>query len=232
ALQRTNEAVAVAHRLNRPFSMAYALFHASLLHLWRRELELVKERAEAVLEITEKHDFPIWEAVAGCLRGAALVGMGRADEGLMESSQGMNRYRGLRTPPVFWPLLLVIRAGVCGQAGRFEEGLASVDEALGFVGPDSGSPLAAEFCRVKGELLLASSSENIGQAETWFRQALGIARERQAGMFELRAAVSLSRLWRRQGKAEEGRQVLRDSYSKLTEGFATTDLREAGEELS
>ena len=231
ALQRTNEAVAVAHRLNRPFSMAYALFHAGLLHLWRRELELVRERAEAVLEITEKHDFPIWEAVAGCLRGAALAGTGRADEGLMESSQGMNRYRGLRTPPVFWPLLLVIRAGVCGQAGRFEEGLASVDEALGFVGPDSGSPLAAEFCRVKGELLLANSSEKMVEAETWFRQALGIARERQAGMFELRAAVSLSRLWRAQGKAEEGRQVLRDAYSKLTEGFATTELREAGEML-
>jgi hypothetical protein len=91
--------------------------------------------------------------------------------------------------------------------------------------------LAAEFCRVKGELLLASSSENIGQAETWFRQALGIAQERQAAMFELRAAVSLSRLWRRQGKAEEGRQVLRDAYGKLTEGFATTDLQEASEEL-
>ena len=116
ALQRTNEAVAVANRLNRPFSMAYALFHAGLLHLWRRELELVQERAEAVLEITEKHDFPIWEAVAGCLRGVALAGMGLMEEGLAQSDRSMNLYRGLRTPPVFWPLLLVIRAGLFGQA--------------------------------------------------------------------------------------------------------------------
>ncbi|HEU4678616.1 MAG TPA: hypothetical protein VFS35_03780, partial [Terrimicrobiaceae bacterium] len=231
ALEMTNEAVAVAHRLNRPFSVAYALFHAGLLHLWRRELELVRERAEAVLEITKKHDFPIWEAVAGCLRGVALAGMGSMEEGLAQSDRSMDLYQGLRTPPVFWPLLLVIRAGLLGQAGRPEEGLALVDEALGFVRPESGSPLAAEFCRVKGELLLMKSSGNMGEAERWFRQALRIAREREAGMFELRAAVSLGRLWRAQDKAEEGRQVVREACGKLTEGFATVDLREAEEML-
>ncbi|HLA99049.1 MAG TPA: AAA family ATPase, partial [Anaerolineales bacterium] len=78
ALERANDAVALAKRLNHPFSLAYALFHTGLLHLWRREAELVQGRAQAVLDIAEKHEFQIWRAVATCLHGAALAGMGRA----------------------------------------------------------------------------------------------------------------------------------------------------------
>ena len=215
ALKRANDAVALASRLNHPFSMAYALFHTGLLHLWRREVELVQGRAQAVLDITEKHEFHIWKAVATCLHGAALAGMGRAEEGLMQNNRGMDLYQGLKTPPVFWPLLLLIRAGVCGQAGRPEEGLASLDEAMKIVGQGSGNPLAAEFCRLKGDLLLALSPENLAEAEPWFQQALEIAQERQARMLELRAAISLSRLWREQGKAEHARQLLSDAYERI-----------------
>ena len=68
--------------------MAYALFHTGLLHLWRREVELVQERAQAVLDIAEEHEFQIWTAVATCLHGAALAGMGRAEEGLAQVRNG------------------------------------------------------------------------------------------------------------------------------------------------
>jgi predicted ATPase len=87
--------------------------------------------------------------------------------------------------------------------------------------------LTAELCRIKGELLLACSPENPGEAEPWFRQALEIAQERQASMVELRAAVSLSRVWRDQGKAEQARRVLSEAYGRFTEGFTTADLQEA-----
>jgi len=227
ALKRANDAVALASTLNHPFSMAYALFHTGLLHLWRREVELVQGRAQAVLDITEKHEFQIWRAVATCLHGAALAGMGLADEGLVQNNRGMDLYQGLKTPPVFWPMLLLIRAGVCGQAGRPEDGLASLDEAMKIVGQGSGNPLASEFCRLKGDLLLTLSPENLAGAEPWFQQALEIAQERQARMLELRAAMSLSRLWREQGKVEHGRELLRDAYERLTEGFTTADLKEA-----
>ena len=136
--------------------------------------------------------------------------------------------RELKTPPVFWPLLLLIRAGVCGEAGRLEEGLAALDEAMNFIPPASGNPLAEELCRLKGELLLAYSPENLTKAEPWFRrQALEIAQQQEAGMLELRAAVSLSRLWHKQGRVEDARQLLGDAYGKLTEGFTTPDLQEA-----
>lgn len=224
ALKRANDAVAQAYKLNHPFSMAYALFHTGLVHLWRREVEMAQGRAQAVLDIAEKHDFQIWGSVASCLHGAALAGMGWAEEGLMQINRGMVLYQELKTPPVFWPLLLSIQAATCGQAGRPEEGLTLLDEALEIVGPGSGDP---EFYRLKGDLLLALSPENLAEAEPWFQQALEIAQERQARMLELRAAMSLSRLWREQGKAEHGRRMLSDAFERLTEGFTTADLKEA-----
>ncbi len=228
ALKRANDAVALANRLNHPFSMAYALFHTGLLHLFRREVELVQGRAQAALDIAEEHGFQIWKAVATCLHGAALAGMGRAEEGLIQIQRGMDQYQGLKTrPPVFWPMLLLIQAGACGQAGRPQEGLTLLDEALETAGRGHGSGPSPDFYRLKGELLLALSPENLAEAEPWFQQALEMAQEGQASMFELRAAISLSRLRRQQGQAEQGRRLLSDAYEKLTEGFATADLIEA-----
>jgi tetratricopeptide (TPR) repeat protein len=227
ALERANNAVALAKRLNHPFSMAYALFHTGLLHLWRQEAELVQECAQAALDIAEEYEFQIWRAVATCLHGAALAGMGRAEEGLTQTNRGMDLYQGMKTPPVFWPLLLFVQAGACGQAGRPAEGLIPLDKALKIVGPSSGNLLSSGLCRLKGDLLLALSPENPAEAEAWFQQALEVAQERQARMMELRAAISLSRLWRQQGKAEQGRRLLSDSYGRFTEGFTTADLKEA-----
>ncbi len=227
ALKRANDAVALANRLNHPFSMAYALFHTGLLHLWRREMELVQGRAQAVLDIAEEHEFQIWRAVATCLHGAALTGMGQAEEGLMQTNRGMDLYQGMKTPPVFWPLLLFVQAGACGQAGRPGEGLVLLDAAIEILGQSSGSPILSELCRLKGNLLLALSPGNPAEAEPWLQQALEVAQARHARMLELRAAISLSRLWREQGKAEQGRRLLSDAYGRLTEGFTTADLQEA-----
>ena len=227
ALKRANDAVALATKLNQPFSMAYALFHTGFLHLWRREPELVEDRACAVLNIAEEHEFQVWRAVATCLHGAALAGMGRAEEGLAQVRQGINLYQGLKTPPIFWPLLLYIQAGVCGQGGKPEQGLALLEEAMEIASHWSGRALLPEFLRLKGDLLLELSPAKAAEAEPWFQQALEVARELQARMLELRAAISLSRLWLDQDKAEQGRQILSEAYARFTKGFTTADLIEA-----
>lgn len=227
ALAQADAAVALATKLNHPFSLAYAWFHTGLLHLWRREAELVQRCAQAALDIAEQHEFQIWRAVATCLHGAALAGMERAEEGLVQTNRGIELYQELKTPPVFWPLLLFIRAWVCGQAGKPAQGLTLIDEALNIVGTGSGNPLGAELSRLKGHLLLALSPENRAEAETWFQQALKIAQSRQARMLELRAASSLSQLWREQGKLERARPMLKNAYERMTEGFTTADLEEA-----
>ena len=137
ALERANKAVALARRLNHPYSLAYALFHAGVLHLWRREAELAEEAALAALDVAEEHEFQVWSAVATCLHGAALAGLGQAEEGLAQVRRGIDAYQGLNTPPVFWPMLIFMDAEVCGLAGIPEQGLATLDRALEISGPGS-----------------------------------------------------------------------------------------------
>jgi predicted ATPase len=227
ARDRADDAIALSRRLNHPSSMAYAQFHAGLIHLWKREDELAHERAQAVLDIAEEHEFPIWRAVGSCLRGAALAGMGSADEGLTLIERAMNTYQGLKTPPVFWPLLLCLQAGACGLAGRPGDGLTLLDEAVEIATQSPGPTLWSEFFQLKGDLLLALSTDNAAEAESWLQRAVDTAAEVQAPMLQLRAALRLGRLWREQGKTEPARKLLSDAYERLTEGFSTADLREA-----
>jgi tetratricopeptide (TPR) repeat protein len=180
-----------------------------------------------VLQVAEEQDFPIWQAVGSCLRGVALAGMGQADEGLAMIETAMNNYQRLKTPPVFWPLLLHIQAGTCGLAGRPAEGLTLLDEAIEIAKDNPGRTMRTEFLRLKGELLLAVSSDNANEAEIWLQQAFDLSTEVQARMLQLRAALSLSRLWIEQGKDEQARKLLGEVYENIPERSAIPDIQEA-----
>jgi predicted ATPase/class 3 adenylate cyclase len=227
ALERANRAVALATELEHPFTLAYALFHAGFLHLWRREPELMRGRAVGVLDVADEHDLVIWRALGTCLLGAAKTGLGRSEEGLTEIREGIGMYQGLRTPPVFWPLLLSVRAGACARCGRPSEGLALIDEAIEIVGQGSGLTLLPEFHVLKGELLLALGEANGEGAESWFLRAFEGARELDARMPQLRAAIGLCRAQREGGDAEQGSGLLSATYATFTEGFTTPDLIDA-----
>ena len=227
ARDRAHESIGLATRLSHPSSMAYAQFHAGLIHLWTREEELAQGCAQAVLDIADEHEFQIWRVVGSCLRGAATARVGSADESLRLIEGAMNTYQRLRTPPVFWPLLLYLQAGVCGLAERPGDGLTLLDEAVEIATHGQGQTLWSEFFQLKGDLLLAVSPDNAAEAETWFQRAVDIAAEVQAPMLQLRAALRLSRLWHGQGKTEEARKLLGDAYERFTEGFTTADLSDA-----
>lgn len=231
ALKLADDAISLANKLNHPYSMAYALFHTGLFHLWRGEMDIVGERARATQEIAEKHEFPIWSAVSICLRGAALAGKGETENGLEKFKKGITMYNELSTPPVFWPLLLLVQSGILIQSGQPKESIILIDEALKVLGEDRENPLLAEVYRLKGDVLLLISSDNHTTAESLFIKALDIARKQQTLMFELKASISLTRLWQQQGKTE-GQQILKDTYNKFTEGFTTVDLIEAQKLLS
>jgi predicted ATPase/class 3 adenylate cyclase len=227
ALRRANEAIELARKLNHPFSIAYALFHTGLLYLWTRLDGQALEYSETLMEIAEEYDFEIWKAIAACLHGAAQVAKGEAEEGLAEIHWGMERYQGLRTPPIFWSLLLFNQAEAYLKAGRFQQGLDLLQEAMGSgQGKDEGV-LMAEFLRVLGDLLVSVSLENAPQAESMYRQAVDMARSQKAWTLALRAATSLARLLQEQGKGEEARQQLGEIYEEITEGFNLPDLVEA-----
>ncbi len=227
--KHADEALALANKINHPFSMAYAMFHTGLLRLWEREAEIARERAQATLVIAEKYEFPVWKAVALCLHGAATSAMGRAEEGLEEINQGLDMYSELKTPPVFWPLLLLLRTNSYILAAQPGEALKIADEALEIIGKSSDNPLLSELYRLKGDALLMASSEKMFEAESLFQQAADIAEKCQTKMFELKVAMSLSRLWQEQGESEKGRRFLSKVYDKFTEGLTTADLTEARE---
>jgi predicted ATPase/class 3 adenylate cyclase len=232
ALERANQAVDLAKKVNHPYSLAYALFHTAFLHYWRREVERSLECAQAVLDVAEKHEFQIWYAVGTCLQAAAIASLGKAEAGLAQIEVGMALYQGLKSPPVFWPLLRGLQAGVCGLTGKPEQGLAILDEVMAFPSLGYGKVLLVDLYRLKGDLLLVIHPDNPSEAESWYQRALETAQEQGASMLELRAAISLARLWQAQGIAAQGRQLLSEAYAKFTEGFATPDLTEARALLS
>jgi predicted ATPase len=125
------------------------------------------------------------------------------------------------------PLCLVLFAEAMGHAGNIEEGLRLLAEALTAFEATGRGDMLAEAYRLQGELLLRQAIPDAAQAEACFHEALAISRRQQATSWELRAAMSLSRLWQRQGKRQAAHQLLAAVYSGFTEGFETTDLQEA-----
>ena len=139
--------------------------------------------------------------------------------------QGLAAWQAIGTPHVRVWLLSLLAEGY-GQVGRVEEGLAALAEALTIMDTTGGRREEAELYRLKGELLWQAGT-GPEEAEAWLHQALDVARRQQAKSLELRAALSLSRLWQQHGKREEARELLAPIYGWFTEGFDTVDLQEA-----
>jgi len=226
SLERADRAVELSLTLEHPLTRAYALFHSGLLHLWRREPELVRSRALGTLDIADEHDLPVWNATGTFLLGAALTGLGDVEEGLSGIRGGVGLYRGMKTPPVFWPMLLSVFAAACGKAGLEDEGLGFIDEAVTLVGENSSMPLLPELLLVKGDLLAAADRETDGPALS-YQRALESARVLDARMSQLRAAARLCRLPQGTAEAEQSRRQLESVYATFTEGFTTVDLADA-----
>jgi predicted ATPase/class 3 adenylate cyclase len=225
AVDRASRGLDLAQRLNHPFTLAYALFHVGFLDLMRRELELVRERAEGVLEIAEDHGYEVWRALALVLQGVAMTGLGEQEDGLARSAQGIGLYRGLPTPPVFWPPLLTVRAVGLAMGGRPAEALEVMDQVLELYAGAPPNVLYPDAPLVKGDLLLMVSGPEA--AEPWFQHAFDVADEVGARLPQLRAATRLTQLWRTAGVRAGGIDILRRVYDTFTEGFDTPDLAEA-----
>ena len=234
AIARANRAIALATGLEHPFTLAYALFHTGFLHLWRREPELMQDRAVSVLDVADEHDLQIWRALGYCLLGAAKSGLGQSAEGLTEVREGISMYQRLKTPPAFWALVLFLYAEACARSGRAPEGLGALDQATGLIdeaikraGEGSGTTLLPEFHLLKGNLLLMVDDANSDGAEPWLLRAFEAARELDARLPQLRAAIALCRAQAKCGDAEHGRGLLGTTYATFTEGFTTADLIDA-----
>ena len=204
-----------------------ALVHAATVHQYRREVLAVHAQAAAALTLaTEQGFFAERVAWATGLHGWALAMQGQGKAGLAAMRQGLAA--DLATGSTMWqPYGLGLLAEAYGAGGHPDEGLHALAEALAVLDTTELRYYAAELSRLKGALLLQQAIPDAAQAEACFHQALAVARPQQARAWELRAAMSLSRLWQQQGKQAEARALLAPVYGWFTEGFDTADLQEA-----
>jgi TOMM system kinase/cyclase fusion protein len=226
ALRRIHDALTLAQELSHPFSLAFALAFAAWLHQLRREAQAVQEQAVAIIALSTDQGFLFWVAWGTILRGWALAEQGQSVEGIAQMRQGIAAWRATGAE-LQRPYYLALLAEAHGKAGQADVGLRVLAEALTAVHTTGERQHEAELYRLKGELLLKQDVPDAQEAERCLRQAVDVARQQQAKSFELRAAMSLSRLWQRQGKCAEARQLLEPIYGWCTEGFDTADLQEA-----
>jgi DNA-binding SARP family transcriptional activator/predicted ATPase len=225
ALDQSREALAAADATAQPIVIAHALSLAAVFHWLRREVDACRSRAEADLAIATAKGFPLWEGLGHAHHGWSLAQEGRVTEGLAQCRAGAKQIFAVGALQCY-PLSLTLLAETLGVAGRTAEELEVLDEAQAVERQIGSRFAAAELLRLRGELLLRDSCDEPG-AEACFLQAIAMARDQQAKAWELRATVSLCRLWQRTGRREAGRDLLAGIYSKFAEGFDTPDLREA-----
>jgi predicted ATPase len=224
ALAQSNKAIAQARRLPHPPTLAMSLgMDALLLSIVGDDVGL-EQRADGLVAVATDQGFPFYSATGAIFRGWVKAKNADVTEGLSLLRAGSSAY--CATGSTAWmPWYIALLAGACGIAGQIEEGAARLDQALQLVERTGERWFAAELDRLRGRLLLRQGQAEA--AEELYRQALGIAREQEAKLWELRVAASLARLWRDRGRRAAARDLLAPVYGWFTEGFATPDLKEA-----
>jgi predicted ATPase len=223
--------LALATELAHDFSHAFALSLASMGLQFRGDGPGVYEHAAMGAALATEQGFPHWLAFSTILRGWAVAKMGQQEDGLVQMHQGLSDWRALGAE-LFVPYYLSLLAEVYSDLEQVEAGLDALKEGLAVMDRTSEDWWKAEMCRRTGALLLQQTTPDVTQAETCFHQALAIARQQNGKAFELRAAVSLARLWQKQNKHDEARELLSPIYAWFTEGFDSADLKDARSLLS
>ena len=225
ALGASRESLTTARALSHPFSLAYTLRWASMTQQLRREPALTEIHTEETIAGAEEREFAAPIAWGTFMQGWTWAEQGRPAEGIAEIRRGREMWEatGARVMRTY---LLGLLAHACRRAGRTKEAVEAVLEALAIAESSGEAFYGAELHRLHGELVLEQPG-NQTEAEASFRRALEAARGQKAKLLELRAAVSLSRLWQARGEPEEARSLLTGIYEWFTEGFDTADLREA-----
>jgi class 3 adenylate cyclase/tetratricopeptide (TPR) repeat protein len=225
ALQLIRDTCALARSLGHPFSLGHAVDFAALLcHNCRLGAEAAAA-ADEETAIGADQGFQLWHALGTLHKGAALLLQRRPEEALPILLRGLNAFRAtgaqLRLPYYF-----SILGEAYTQTGRFEEADNAFNEGLAVADRNDNRAHEADLHRLKGELLLASSSSD-AVAEACFHRAIETAKRQQSKAWELRSTLSLAQLWQRQGRRAEARAALAAVRGTFTEGFATPDLVDA-----
>jgi predicted ATPase len=225
AQQRSQEALALARQGEHLPSLAYAECFVGLVCQCRRDVAATQAHADALMALAAEQQWALRAEQGRILRGWTLAMHGEAAAGVAQLRQGLASHDV--GPEHLRPHWLALLAEAYGWAGQPMAGLQILAEAVTLMAATEMWWSEAEMSRLQGELRLQLASPNVPQAEICFQQALAAARRQQAKSLELRAALSLSRLWLQQGQRQAARELLAPIYGWFTEGFDTSDLQEA-----
>jgi DNA-binding SARP family transcriptional activator/predicted ATPase len=225
ALNRGLDAVKLVQDLDQPFNQALVSAYLALLQQLRADEAVAREHAEQALALANKYQAPYYRTWAAILVSYALA-LEQPDEERIGRLRGSISEFKASSARLRLPYYLSLLAHVCGKAGRAEEGLASIDEALAEARTHNERWWDAELHRLRGELLLMHGAD-ASDAEAALLRATSIARSQRARSLELRATMSLARLWIAQNRSDDARRQLSDLYAWFTEGFETPDLQAA-----
>ena len=227
AVKASQAGITLAEELAHPHSLAYANAIAALLDIFRRDTVSAHAKAEVTTRLSGEHGFVFFTAVTACIRAGVLIEEGMVEADIEEAREAIASYRSMGAG-VFVSHFLAHLAEGLGNVGQFTAGLEILAEATDLVEPTEERYYEAELYRLQGVLNWGlNESSNSAEVEQCFLKAIEIAQRQQARSLELRATVSLARLWQQQGKTQEAHQKLAEIYNWFTEGFGTRDLQEA-----
>jgi predicted ATPase len=221
-----DRALALSRQLGHAHTLAQAFSFAGRAAVFARDVATVYAYGNDCVALASEHGFAHWAAWGRILQGWADAQMGEATTGIARIRDGMAAAEATGSR-VSTPFFLTLLAEALALTGKIEEGLATLDDALAQAAASGAKGWDAEIHRLRGTLTGRLPYPDPAKADDSFRTALAIAREQGTRGYELRAATSLARLWREQGRRDEARDLLAPVYGSFTEGFDTADLKDA-----
>ena len=226
ALELTKAGAQLAAELDHPFSLLITHHDFMEVEALRRDPDATLIYANRAIELCREQNVPSYLAVGRIFAGWAKLAGEPNDDGMAQLQRGLQDYRALGAERNLTPYLLLL-ADILETPDDCSAGLEVVKEAAMLIKRTGEVRWQAEIFRQHGELLLLHSDDNAGQAEKLFEDALGVAADQACKSFELRAAISLAELFKRQSKPGDARKILQPVYEWFTEGFDTGDLQQA-----
>jgi len=226
ALADADHALEEAREIGQAATLMYALVHALLIHIQCGNYASARAETDELVALANEKNALFWKPQGISMQGCILAVTGKAAEAVQTISPGITAWR--TTGSTFWmPLYLSYLAKAYAELGQFENASRCIEEAMTAAETTKERWHEAEIYRLAGEIVLLSPAPDLVKAGGYFEHGLAIARSQQAKSWELRAAMSQARLWRERGKRRQARDHLASVLGWFTEGFNTSDLREA-----
>jgi predicted ATPase len=226
ALVDGEHALEVAHEIGHSATLMYVLNFSAWTHILCGNSVAASALIDEFSALKDQTGSVFWDAWGMMLRGCVLVLTGKASDAAQTIASGLSAMRSTRTT-MWMPFWLAHLTRANAEIGQFADARRSIDEAMAAMETAKERWCEAEVNRIKGEIVLMSPESDATKAEAHFQRALAVARAQQAKSWELRAAMSMARLWHDQGKRGEARDLLAPVYDWFTEGFDTRDLKDA-----